>query len=271
DQARKFCRQCGASLVAAVVEPKLPWWKRFFGRNRKKVPPPRPTGPGHPSKRSQRKRTIRRVMGWARMGVAFIAIAGVLGIAALPALRNKVSAYASCKSRQARALVKPPLKSVTLTDRASASAAQPDHPAVKAFDTNIATYWQAPDEASSVGATLGIEFDGQSTVRQIHIFPGLPKDKAPISQPTPKNVTMSFISRKGDKETSKDERFTLNGNVAEEDQLLKLKKAKKDVVRVQITIVDLIPNQGGGKQVAVTDVQFFGSPAPAPGEKCKVG
>ncbi len=271
DPARKFCRQCGSSLVAAVVEPTLPWWKRFFARSKKKVPPPRATGPGHPSKRTQRKRNVRKVLGWVRMGAALVAVAGVLGIAAVPALRTKVTDFTSCKSRQVRAVIKPPLKSIALTSKAVASAELPDHPAVKAFDTNIATFWQAPpDPSSGAGSTLTVDLAGPSTVRQIHFFPGLPKDKAPNSQPTPKNVTMTFLSREGDKDVSKQERFTLNSNVAEEDQLLKLKKAKKHVVKVQIAIVDVLPNQGGN-QVAITDVQLFGSPAAAPGEKCQVG
>lgn len=268
---RKFCRQCGASLVAAVVEPRLPWWKRWFRRNRKKVPPPQPTGPGRPSKRTQRKRNVRRVLGWFRMGVALIAIAGVLGIAALPALRTKVTDFTSCTSSKVRALVKPPLKLINpnLTDGASASSAVPDHPAVKAFDLNIATFWQAePSPTSGAGSTLTIALgkDESATVRQIHFFAGLPKDQMPASQPTPKNVTFTFFSSQGD---SSQEQFTLTSNVAEEDQLLKLKKAKKGVVRVQIAIVDVLPNQGGN-QVTVSDVQLFGSPTSV-NQKCQVG
>lgn len=271
DADRKFCRQCGSSLVAAVVEPILPWWKRFLARDRKKVPPPRPTGPGHPSKRTQRKRNVRKVIGWFRIAGALIAVAGVLGIVFVGPLRTKVTDFTSCKTRQGKALIKPPLKSIALTNRAAASAEVPERPAVKAFDTNIATFWQAPaDPNSGAGSTLVVDFAGPSTVRQIHFFPGLPKDQAPNSQPTPKNVTLTFLSREGDRDVSQQERFTLNSNVAEEDQLLKLKKAKKEVVKVQVTIVDVLPNQGGN-QVAITDVQFFGSPAPAPGERCKVG
>jgi len=274
DPARKFCRQCGASLVAAVVEPKLPWWKRLFQRSKKKVPPPRPTGPGHPSKRTQRRRNARKVLGWFRMGLMVIAIGGALGIAALPALRTKVTDFASCKSRQARAIVKPPLKSIPLQVTATATPDSPEHPAIKAFDTNIATYWQVPlgTRDNGAGSSLTVEFDRPSTVRQIHFFPGLPKDQRPDSQPTPQNVKFAFISLDGDgKEVPKEESFTLAGNVVEEDQLLKLDKARKKIVKVKITIVDLLPNVGAGTQVAVTDVQFFGSPAPPPGEKCKVG
>ena len=271
DPARKFCRQCGASLVAAVVEPKLPWWKRIFQRNKKKVPAPRPTGPGHPSKRTQRRRNLRKVLSWFRIGLGLIAVAGVLGIAALPAMRTKVTDFLSCKQRQARAVVKPPLKSIPLKlDTAKATPENPERPAVKAFDTNIATFWQVPPNTAGngAGATLDVQLDGPSTIRQIHFFPGLPKAERADTQPTPKTVKLAFTSADGRQDV---EQFTLSSNVVEEDQLLKLDKARKKVVALQITIIDLIPNVGNGTQVAVTDVQLFGTPPIPPTETCRVG
>ncbi len=273
DPARKFCRQCGASLVAAVVEPRLPWWKRFFGRSRKKVPPPRPTGPGRPTKKTQRKRTTRKVLGYFRMAAALIAVAGVLGIAAIPALRTKVTDFASCKKQQLQAVIKPPVRNVALRSASSSLPELPEQPVVKAFDSNPATFWLAPPSppppAPPPGlTTLTVEFFGPSTVRQIHFFPGLPKAKNPNSQPTPKTVVLTFKNDKG-QAVGNQERFNLETNVAKEDQLLKV-KAKKEVQSVEVAILDTFASQNGGTQVAVSDVQFFGSPAPAPGAKCKV-
>lgn len=277
DQVRKFCRQCGASLVAAVVEPKLPWWKRLFSRGKKKVPPPRPTGPGRPTKKTQRRRAARRMLGYFRMALALVAVAGVLGIAAIPAWRTSFTDFASCKKRQLQAIVKPPVKNVPLTfGAAKASTEVPDHPAGKAFDSNPATYWQAapPQPNDGTPPTLTIPFFGPATVRQIHFFPGLPKpakpeSPKPESQPTPKTVVLTFRDSTG-KPVGKQERFDLQTNVAQEDQLLKM-KAKKEVTSVDVTILESFASQQGGTQVAISDVQFFGSPAQPPGETCKVG
>jgi hypothetical protein len=271
DESRKFCRQCGASLAVAVVEPRLPWWKRWFGRSKakKRVPPPRPTGPGHPSKRTQRKRTTRKLLGYIRITVALVAVAGILGIAAVPALRTKVTDFSSCKSRQFRALLKPPVKNVPLGP-AKASREVPEQPAIKAFDSNPATYWLAPPPTpTDTPPVLTVEFVGPATVRQIHFFPGVPKEKGPQSQPTPKTVVMTFRNVRGEP-VGKEQRFTLDTNVAKEDQLLKF-KAHKEVKSVDVLILDVYDSQSAGKQVAVSDVQFFGSPAQPPGEKCKVG
>jgi hypothetical protein len=208
------------------------------------------------------------------MGVALIAVAGVLGIAAIPAWRAKATDFASCKKRQVQAVVKPPVKNVALK-AARASTELPDQPAVKAFDSNPATFWQAPPAPPPPTPpppgpiTLTVDFFGPATVRQIHFFPGLPKVKNPNSQPTPKTVVLTFRNDKG-QVVGKQERFNLETNVAKEDQLLKL-KAKKEVQSVDVAILDTFASQGGGNQVAVSDVQFFGSPAQAPGEKCKVG
>jgi hypothetical protein len=271
DAGRKFCRQCGASLVAAVVEPRLPWWKRLFRRQKKKVPPPKPTGPGRPSKRAQRKRMTRKIFSYLRIAVALIAVAGVLGIAALPAFRTKVTDYATCKKNQLQAWVKPPVKNIALQPEAAATRELPDHPAVKAFDSNPATYWQVPPPAPTDGPiTLTAHFVGAATVRQIHFFPGLPKANNPNSQPTPKTVLLTFKDDKG-RIVGKQERIPLDTNVAKEDQLLKM-KAKKHVQTIVVDVLDVYQSQvPANQQVAISDVQFFGSPAQAPNAKCKVG
>jgi len=265
---RRFCRQCGASLIAAVVEPKLPWWKRWFKRN-KAVPLPTPTGPGRPSKRTQRKRTTRKIISYLRMALVFIAVAGALGIAFVPALRTKVTDFASCKKRQIQAVIKPPVKNVPLKGGAQASRQLADHPADKAFDSNPATFWQAPPATPTDPTTiLKVAFVGPATVRQIHLFPGLPKANNPGSQPTPRNIELTFRNEKGEL-VGKKQHFELETNVAKEDQLLKV-KTRKEVLAVEVAILDTFP-QAGGNQVALSDVQFFGSPAQPAGEECKVG
>jgi hypothetical protein len=271
DQGRKFCRQCGASLVAAVVEPKLPWWKRLFQRNKKKVPPPRPTGPGRPSKRTQRRRTTRKILSYIRMGVALVAVLGVLGISFYEPWRKAVTDFTSCKKRQIQAVVKPPVKNVPLKSATSTSEFG-NHEAFDAFDSSPATFWQAgpppPPGAPPERLSLTVEFVEPATVRQIHFFPGLPKAVDATSHPTPRTVVMTFRNEKGET-VGKQERVVLETNVAKEDQLLKL-KAKKNVRSVEVAIIDVFPAQGTGTQVAISDVQFFGSPAQASGSKCNV-
>jgi len=210
------------------------------------------------------------MFGYLRMGAALIAVAGLLGIAFVPALRTKVTDYASCKKRQIQAVIKPPVQNVPLKGGAQASRAVPEHAADKAFDSNPATFWQATKpEPNDPLTTLTVAFVGPATVRQIHFFPGLPKANNPNTQPTPRTVVLTFRNAKNDT-VGKQERFPLETNIAKEDQLLKV-KAKKEVVSVEVAILDVYDSQNGGNQVAISDVQFFGSPAQAAGEKCKVG
>jgi hypothetical protein len=273
DPNRKFCRQCGSSLVAAVVEPKVPWWKRFFRRNKRKVPPPQPTGPGRPTKKTQRRRTTRKFLGYFRMGVALLAVAAVLGITFIDPWRKSFTDFTSCKKRQVQAVLKPPVRNVQLkgnpTPPTSSREGVAPNTALKAFDSNPATFWLAPPPTPADPlTTLTAEFAGTATIRQIHFFPGLPKASNPGSQPTPKTVVLTFRNAKGEV-VGKQERFVLETNVAKEDQLLKL-KTKKRVDSVEVAILDVHASQTGGTQVAISDIQFFGSPATAASDKCNV-
>jgi hypothetical protein len=200
--------------------------------------------------------------------VVVLAVLAALGIGFIEPWRKAVTDFTSCKKRQVQAIVKPPVKNVPLKS-ATASTEFGNHEAFDAFDSSPETFWQAgPPGSAPLPLKLTVEFVEPATVRQIHFFPGLPEAVNKTSHPTPKTVLMTFKNAEG-KTVGKEERIGLETNVAKPDQLLKL-KSKKNVRSVEIAILDEFPAQGGGTQIAISDVQFFGSPAQASGAKCNV-
>ncbi|MGH2690415.1 MAG: zinc ribbon domain-containing protein, partial [Actinomycetota bacterium] len=71
---RKFCRLCGASLVAAPVERRPSWWRRLLGRRR------RPVAAGERPMRARARRasTARRIV---KTLILLAVLAGLVALA----------------------------------------------------------------------------------------------------------------------------------------------------------------------------------------------
>jgi len=170
DPDRKFCRRCGNSLVAAkiVAEPKLPWWKRLFGRG-KKTEKTYAAGERKASmqKAAPKSRGIRGLLG--RIGVVrgllgLVVAIGIFGYIGIPSFQKVVNEVANPVMHggptqiidNIRKMISPSSVKVNpVAASVRASSEVEGHPGTLVIDKFSNTDWQATDKVPEL--SLGFE------------------------------------------------------------------------------------------------------------------
>jgi hypothetical protein len=265
DPTRKFCKQCGTTLVEAAVAVRPSWWKRFVAKLKRQ---PQRQQPGQPSQRTKRRRTQRKMASYVRITMGIIITLGMLVGFGVPSVRGTVLDYYTCRSRQFRAFLKPENKPV-LPRTAKAVPSADGFPAGYVIDGFNNTFWQTPPNVADRGklSVFTIDFGRPVTVRQLGITPGLPaKDGKFQTQPSPSRMQFAW-----DGDGKKVD--TVDLDQAANFQLRKPAKVRKDVSSVVITVLDTYSNTpapGKENQLAITEIEFFGSPGSGSNEAVTV-
>ena len=263
DPTRKFCRQCGASLLAAEVQAKLPWWKRFFGRKRKLR-----TGGAEMSTSAKsrgtggkRSKAILKRIGAGLMAVVVllfvvVPIAQSFGLKIHPPFTDAAHRRYSAAANRVKQFLHPTLDPIH-PFKATATSADLLHAPDQAIDTYRNTYWlvgpRSPgQDAHGEGESITLSFDHKVTIRQIIITPGVQVNEGDfVKNPSPNIIRIRYN----------------NGPVTEDVQVqdqpkpaaIKLKHGK-GVGAITLTIVSVNPHVGPHPLVAISEIELFGDP-----------
>jgi hypothetical protein len=242
--SRKFCRRCGTTLVAAVVAPPLPWWKRIFHGKKKVVAAgERPGRQGGARAGAQGPSVVGRIF---KLLVALIVAAAAIG--AVGPWRSTLLHRGKSLFTSARKNVAPSFNLVTPLGAAAGSTLA-GHPANLLIDEIKTTYWAAaPSPTGGVGQFIGITFalPKQPAVNldRINFFSGVADNFA--SQPRPSEVLVAYDNGQSDDLTLKNQpdvqALTLNHGQA--------------VRGLEIIIKGVYPSSSGGQSVAISEIEF---------------
>jgi hypothetical protein len=167
DPSRKFCRRCGASLTEAriVAEPRLPWYRRILGGEKKpkqyaagerigsmsKSAPKRPGGLGG----------ILKSVGLVRGLLGLVVMLGVFGYVGIPSFQGVVNGVVDTVRNKGvgglvdgiTGLINPKLVPVRPVGF-EANGELDDHPIRLLFDLATNTDWQTGEKGPSVAVTF---------------------------------------------------------------------------------------------------------------------
>ena len=252
DPDRRFCRRCGASLIAAeeaVAPPPVPWWKRLFIRRPKVVAagerPMRRGGSGGRDLRSRLRQATRVI---AVVAAALVAI-GYLG-----PWRSTVNGKVKNVIRGAREKVVPKLDEIPPA-KVDASSSLPDHKPALAVDRVTNTYWAEGAPGDGVGQHLVVTFDHpiDHPIRlgKIGFWLGASTKREDFAtEPRPKKVRLHFS--KGSKEFTAKE-LTLKDSPDFQQYDLNV----KDTDKVDIEIVSVNRSPESGSDCSIAEVEFW--------------
>ncbi|MFI0901688.1 NADase-type glycan-binding domain-containing protein [Streptomyces sp. NPDC020983] len=238
---RHLCARCGAVLdprapdpaaPAPVPEAPLPWWRRLRRRRERAV-----AAGYRPRARTGTRRRLRPRAVWPAVAVV-LALGGWL---ARGQLSNLVSDIRDRSSKPA------PLH----PNSATASSADPAHPAGMAFDGYANRYWTPAAPGAGVGQYVEAGFPQPVHLVTIIVTPGCSADDGTfLTQARPSKITLTFYDAAG---------HATARTVSLHDQAgpQTFDVHASDVVRIRLT-TDASYGATGGHRLAVAEVEFFG-------------
>ncbi|MGW5355668.1 NADase-type glycan-binding domain-containing protein [Streptomyces sp. NPDC004031] len=234
---RHLCARCGAVLdpqapppAAPVPEAPTPWWRRLLRR------PERAVAAGYrPPTRTRRRLPPRAV--WPAVAVV-LALVGWL-------VRGQISDLVSnVRDRSAKPA---PLHPNTAT----ASSADPAHPAGMAFDGYANHYWAPSAPGAGVGQYVEAGFPHPVHLVTILVTPGCSTDDGTfLTQARPARITLTFYDTAGHPTAHT---VTLHDQAGPQT----FDVHASDVARVRLT-TDASYGATDGHRLAVAEVEFFG-------------
>ncbi|MFE7456878.1 zinc ribbon domain-containing protein [Streptomyces sp. NPDC057554] len=214
---RRFCRRCAAPLRPEERPAPLPWWRTVWPFRRRV--------------RVRSGRALRRVL-------MVLAVVGLLfaGFLFLPAgrvlfedVRDKLGGTAEISPTGV-----------------TASGAAPGHPARAAVDGLTNKYWGAPALGASLTCTFGTPFRLVGVV----LHTGASKEPEEFRQePRPTRADLIVTTADG---TVHEQELTLNDKPGQQT----VRTGISDVVSVRLVLREAA-GQGGGRPIAVGEVEFF--------------
>ena len=233
---RKFCRGCGASLVAApppVVKEEKPPPKLVDKVIGKKEQGPMAAGERPPPKKSKANLTKPLAIGAVLVvGAAALLFRGTL----------------TDKATEIRQTVAPGFDPVNPT-AAAATSEVAEHPAAHAIDTGSNTFWAEGAEGDGTGQSITVNFPAAFALGKVGVFPGRNGEEF-LAHPRPKDIHFELLDGAGASVGSGD--ATLE-DVAD---LQLVDVTGNGVQAVRIEIRSVYPGQSG-QEAAITDLQFF--------------
>lgn len=248
---RNFCRRCGDDLADTPVH-RVPWWKRPFVRAA--VPPlpagSRPSGPKASGRdamktaRGARRGVLGSIGSVTRVAAMVVIAAAVLGVAAIPSLREDATERIGGLTTSIRRLVAPEFVPVTPVGVTSSSA-MGDHPAEHAIDNSSNRWWAENADGDGEGERLIVEFAEPVGIAAFGITPGAADPDEFVAQPRPRRLHLVFSNG-----------TTMDVDVVDdhEFQVFDVDDAV-DVTTVEIQVDEVWPGQSGS-DLAITGVEF---------------
>lgn len=246
DPERRFCRRCGASLVAAAVMPKPPWYRRLF-RRRPKAQVVAGTRPdAKKRKRGLKSRAQYAVSGTkSRIGKIgrILAILGVLGITGLSL--GPLRSEASDLLDRAKRIISPEYEPVRPAE-ARATSELPGHPAMFAIDQIKNSYWAEGSEGDGVGEGLTLVFPEPTDIDRIGFLNGASETPASfVTQPRIREFQLLF-----------DDGTTQRLTLADKADFQQFGVEARDVTTVQLQILSVYPSLEGSA-ASLAEVELF--------------
>ena len=223
--------------MAIVVKP-APWYRRIFHRQRHALTAgerPRELGTGG---RFHRPRLGTLII----LAVVLIVVGGVAAYASIPDIRDRVNSIiddVQGKTHPGQVI------------HADATAPGPTgHDGSKAVDENLATWWSANPAKQP---TLAVTFQSPIDLHAVNFYSGPDKAQVdPLSEQRPQHV--QILAPDGSSTTLE---------LKDTDQIQTFPVNMPGVSRLSVVILDTYTT-GGGKTVALREVEFVGVPAVAP-------
>jgi hypothetical protein len=235
EPVRKFCRRCGNSLATAEVA-STSRSRRFLPQRKAKV-----LAAGERPKRGTFSfGTVVRVGSYVVLAVVLI---GAIAYGALPQVRNAINSRVS-STVQAVTGNAPRPTTVTVASL-TASSAIAGHPAARAIDPYINTYWAAP-LTTDAHPKLTVAFAHAENVSVMLFISG--DTAAEASEPRPKTLHIVFSNG-----TSQDVSL-VDGAKAQQVSITGAQSITGMTIQIMSTY-----SSTSGNAVALGDVEFFGS------------
>lgn len=236
---RHLCARCGAVLdpqapapaaPVPVPEAPQPWWRRLLRR------PERTVAAGY-RPRTRTRRRLRPRAVWPVV-VVVLALVGWL-------VRGQLSDLVSTvRDRSAKPAPLHP-------NAATASSADPAHPAGMAFDGYANRYWAPAAPGAGVGQYVQAAFPHPVRLVTLLITPGCSTDDGTfLTQARPSRITLTFYDPAGRPTTRT---VTLHDQAGPQT----FEVHASDVAKVRLT-TDASYGASGGHRLAVAEVEFFG-------------
>jgi len=171
DPTRKFCRSCGRSLAAAVIAPKVPWYRRIFRREKRALSAgQRPKGAGSGASGGGLTGTIRSIRAAGRnvfrILVPAIVILAMLGIFIVPSIRETVLRTVNDIIEQVSRFVKP--EYIEILDIKAEGPGVKDHEAAELTDLNTFSYWMV-DLAGNPNPSVQLTFTAPVDLAKLRV------------------------------------------------------------------------------------------------------
>jgi hypothetical protein len=237
---RRFCSRCGNSLQTATVVP-TPWWRRILRAIQQRRVHPAGARP----KRRLKLLTLRGLNSALRRMLVVAALLAALVYAISPAMRNVVNGFVgSLKNRVESAITQKPVKIVPIGTEATAQL--PDHPAAKATDGLVNTYWVALKAADK--PSLMLTFDRPTRLVQAIVHNGGGDDPQALGRPAKLHVvffkadTPIGITDVDLEDTPDEQKVDFTGG--------------DDATRVEIQVVDVHPGTAN-PGLALSEIELF--------------
>jgi hypothetical protein len=231
---RRFCRACGAELVApAPPAPPRSWWQRLWDRVRRRTPRRRSLRdePGTVKAAQAARRTLLVVLA--------LCLAGVLAVVGPPLARRAVEAVRDRTEDPA------PLVPAAVT----ASSEAPGAGAARLTDGANNRYW-APN-GQAVDAWVEGQFTEPVRLLTVVITPGVgPRRQAFLAAGRPRGLTVVAIDTRG-------ERHETDIELRDEPGAQYFTVKASDVVRIRL-VVRSTYGPGLVPSVAIGEAEFFG-------------
>lgn len=247
DPVRRFCRRCGNSLVAAVVVPKPPWWKRIFERKPKAKAEagsrPHTSGATPRDLKSKGQYALlktKSTMGKLGRVAALLALVGIAGLSLGP-WRDKVGDQIG----KVRRLVSPEYDIVRPSSPPQATSALDGHPAAAAIDQISNSYWAEGAEGPGEGQGLTFAFDEPVDIDRVGFLNGAseqPQDF--VTQPRLREVQLVF-------DDGTTEMITLNDDPKFQHYGIRA----RGITKMQLQIISVYPSLEG-QAASLAEVEF---------------
>jgi len=244
---RRFCRRCGASLVAApsAQSRREPWWRRMFRRQREPVAAgTRPTSvQRHAADAATGGRGIgSRVARVLVIVVLGVAVGCVLGYLVIPGFREVIDDAV----KQVTMAISPSIVDVRPSVELARGEVLPAHPAHNAFDGDRDSYWAAIPGAASPSITAA--FASPVAVAKVLVSSGTPARVD--TQPRPNSIQIDFLDVQ---DTSV---FTRKYDLLDtrKEQVLDVEVSNSSAFRITVLTVHGSPTGS----VAITEIAFQG-------------
>ena len=236
DPVRRFCRKCGASLVAAKVVTPLPWWRRLLARLRAFF--------GGRRYEAGYRRPVRQPVRIKGRLILLLVLGAIIAVAVFPGrswlragsdlVRDRISDHVQVAPTGARA----------------SSAAAGNTGALLAIDGVGNQYWAPAGAGPGTGQWVEIDLPEAVRVLDLIVYSGVSADRKQfLAQARPREMTVTFTADDG---KTTDKTIRLRDQPGKQQFSVRADRT----VRVRFTLRSAY-GVAPGRRVAVAELELF--------------